>query len=196
MIEKYISEDYKNDVENKVKNLQSAFEAIQQPRTDFTIHHFVVGQHLTATRQYHQCVLEMQVKYHSIKRAQLQLEKQKIELEKLESDESKLSQIDAKLKRIDIEEAELGLLGAYREFDTLYKIWQSYPQFTREQLEAGETEYWHKRLIAQAERDILQGGRINAGNMEALQQIGYVPQLKDNQVILLPPDSGSKLLEE
>ena len=43
-----------------IKEMESAFLEIQQPRSAFVLEKFVVGQHDTLQTQYSQCVLELQ----------------------------------------------------------------------------------------------------------------------------------------
>jgi len=72
------------------------------------------------------------------------------------------------------------MLGAGREFETLYQMWRAFPhRFTREELDAAQEEYWRLRLTRQANQDLQAAGRVSAGNQEALRQIGLasVPQL-------------------
>jgi len=52
------------------------------------------------------------------------------------------------------------------------KIIDKYGKYDEETLELDEKEYWVRRLVAQATRDIRMSGHINTGNQEALEQIG------------------------
>jgi len=58
-----------NDFDGMVAELEGAFREIQQPRSPFVLQHFVLGAHDTEPRQYAQCVLELQIKYDAIRRA-------------------------------------------------------------------------------------------------------------------------------
>lgn len=165
---------------NVIKNLEDAFLEIQQPRTAFVLEKFVVGQHDTIESQYAQCVLEMQIKYDNLRRAKLNKRKIEIKIKEAEDKNTELDQIEADLMRIDLEEQDRAVLGALREFEALYKIWQSFPKkFTRAELDAGQEQYWRLRLARQAQQDLQATGRIGVGNNEALRQIGLTgtPQL-------------------
>jgi hypothetical protein len=64
------------------------------------------------------------------------------------------------------------VLGALREFESLYKIWQSFPKkYTRQEIDAAQPDYWKLRLERQAQQDLQATGRIGVGNSEALRQI-------------------------
>lgn len=163
--------------------MQDAFAAIQQPRSDYAIQNFVVGQHDTDTRKYSQCVIELQVKYGAIRRALLTERKLQIEIKKLLDSGDEIQQIEAEEKQIDLDETRLAMQGAFREFECLYAIFRSFPkQFSHEELQAGEVEYWHKRLNRQAAQELLAGGRVGVGNQEALAQIGEFYNGEQNDV--------------
>ena len=155
--------------------LQSAFTEIQQPRTDFELKHFVVDQHEGDPQRYAQCVLEIQTKFNNIRRALIN--KRKINYEIDSADISNpLVQFDVEGKRIDLEEQDLALLGAVREFQALYKLFLSFEKkFTREEINAAQPEYWVKRLTRQANHDLLANGRVGVGNIDALRMIGRAP---------------------
>jgi hypothetical protein len=155
----------------RVAELESAFLEIQMPRTEYAIKHFVVGQHDTSEQQYLQCVLEMQIKYDNIRRAQLNKKKVLLKIANLEKENTEESLIDAELAKIDLQEQDRALLGALREFKVLYDIYEASPKYTREQIDQGQPEYWRRRLTRQAEQEQGATGRIGAGNLEAIRQM-------------------------
>lgn len=162
-------------ISERKKELEDTFLEIQQPRSSYAIEHFVVGQHDTEPMQYYQCVLEMQIKYDTIRRALLGRKKIEIEIEELEKDSSPASIIDVELKKIDIEETDRAILGAIREFDILYRLWQGFSKkYSHEEIMRDQEEYWRRRLRRQAEQDIQASGRIGVGNQDALRMAGMV----------------------
>ena len=161
-----------DNVMKLVKEMESAFLEIQMPRTEFVLNKFVVGQHDHDTLAYSQCVLEMQIKYDNLRRAKLGRRRIEIQIKELEDKGTEIDQIDADLKRIDLEEQDRAVLGALREFEALYKIWQSFPKkYTREEIDAAQPDYWKLRLERQAQQDLQATGRVGVGNNEALRQI-------------------------
>lgn len=162
-------------IERCDKDLADAIRAIQQPRTNFQLQHFVVGQHDTEPRRWWQCVLELQIKIQNLKRAAIQRRQieRKIKALRNGGDEAK---DEGALLMLDLQDQELAVLGAIRETETLYAIFKSFPRgYTREELDAAEAEYWHKRLTRQARHEINATGVIGVGNQEALEQIGISP---------------------
>jgi hypothetical protein len=159
-------------------DLNAAFREIQQSRTDFELQHFVVGQHDTTPQQYAQCVLELQIKYNNIRRAIINKTKIAAEIDELRARGHVSDIVDCKieLKKIDIEDQDLAMLGALREFQALHRIFKSFPkQFTREELNGAQEEYWIKRLTRQANQDLMASGRVGTGNIDALRMIGRSP---------------------
>jgi len=155
-----------------IEELEQSFLEIQQPRTSYVIEKFVVGQHDTIEMQFSQCVLEIQIKVANLKRAKLGKRKIEIQIKELEDKGTEIDQIDADLKRIDLQEQDFAVLGALRELETLYKIYQSFPKkYTREEIDNAQENYWKLRLERQAQQDLQATGRIGVGNSEALRQI-------------------------
>jgi len=175
-------EDRIDNIIKLIKDMESAFDEIQQPRTEYVLQNFVVGQHDTIETQYSQCVLEMMVKYDNIRRAKLNKRKLQIKINEYESKNTELDQIEADLLKIDLEEQDRAMLGALREFEALYKIWQAFPKkYTREELDSNQPIYWAKRLQRQAYQDIQATGRVGVGNHEALRQAGFA-SVPDNSL--------------
>jgi hypothetical protein len=155
-----------------IEELEESFLAIQMPRSAYTIEKFVVGQHDTVEMQFCQCVLEIQIKVANLKRAKLGKRKIEIQIKELEDKGTEIDQIDADLKRIDLQEQNFAVLGAIRELEALYKIYQSFPKkYTRKEIDDAQENYWKLRLDRQAQQDLQATGRIGVGNSEALRQI-------------------------
>ena len=160
-----------------LEELQNAFVEIQQPRTDYELRHFVVRQHDTESQQYAQCVLELQIKYNAIRRALIQKRRLQVEIsELLKQKDNPLAVYDAESKEIDLEEQDMAMIGALREFQALYYIFKGFSKrYTRLELNLAQEEYWTKRLTRQANHDLLASGRVSVGNIDALRQIGRSP---------------------
>lgn len=150
-----------------------AVDAIQQPRTNFELQRFVIGQHDTEPRRYAQCVLELQIKIQGLRRAQIVRRQLVRRIQRLETKNTQTSNDAAALLRLDLEDHDHACLGATRELEALQFVFKSFPrQYTREELNEAEAEYWRARLLRQATQDLAATGRIGVGNQEALRQIG------------------------
>ena len=151
-------------VKSAKDELYESFLNNLQGRSQYQIENFVVGMHMTPERQFSQIAIELQHKYYNIRRADINRRKVVADLEK-ETDPFKKEEME-----LDLEQMDIAIIGALREFDYLYKLYQQYPKYTAEQIEAAEHKYWVERLAIQAQIDIEAQGRIGPGNMEALRQ--------------------------
>jgi len=161
------------------QELLDDFNAIQMARTPEVLRKFVIGAQAMdhPAQGWAQCVLELQIKYDDIRRAKINAELIELEITDLETTGDTKSLLNAKLKRIDLEAQDRALLGAVREFQSLYTIYQSFDKrYTRDELNTSQVEYWQNRLTRQAlqEQQSRQLG-IGAGNLEALREIELSP---------------------
>lgn len=155
-------------IEDKHNELHNAFLEIFQGRSDYQIEYFVVKSHVSPERQYAQCVLELQNKYYSIKRADISRRKIQNEITK------ETCPFTIEEKQLDLEQLEIAIIGALREFHILYELYKSYPQYKNHELQVAEHKYWVDRLATQAQQDIEAHGTVSVGNAEALRQAGII----------------------
>lgn len=161
------------------RELLEDFDAIQMARTPEVLKRFVVGAQAMdhPAQGWAQCVLELQIKYDDIRRAKINAQLIQLEIDELEAENSPKSRLEAQLKRIDLEAQDRAMLGAIREFQSLYAIYRGHDKrYTREELDASQVEYWQNRLTRQAlqEQQSRQLG-IGPGNLEALREIEMSP---------------------
>jgi len=165
-----------NELVREGERMLERFEAIQQPRSDFALAHFVVAQHDTPARQWVQAVLELQGRVFNLRRAQLDEEEKLLDLKKHRRNRIKRTRIE-----LDLREMALARLGAVREANTLLAIVRVLEEqhggpYTHEELQAGEPEYWRLRLTRQSYLALRAGGApANAGNYDAILQASTEP---------------------
>lgn len=152
---------------------QAAVLAIQQPRTDYELATFIVGQHDTEPRRWAQCTLELDIKRRNLRRAQIG-ERQLIRrITKLREKGTDAANDKADLLECDLEDQRQAVLGAVREAQALYAIWKSFPRtYTREELNASDAEYWRLRMTRQAIFDLNATGRIGVGHQDSFRMMG------------------------
>jgi hypothetical protein len=163
---------------DSIEGLRDDLDMVQQPRSNFALKHFVIGQHDLPGRQRAQAILELQAKLFGIKRSKIARERVLLLIErqnKLFEAGDAMAQQEAQLEiqsaEIDIAEIDLGMLGAVREANTLLAILSTMPRYTREELEAEEGEYWKRRLT----RQYVVGQRDLGGNLDAVLQVMTEP---------------------
>lgn len=165
------------DLVKKIEELKSDIDAIQQPRSDFALTHFVVGAHDLPGRQRAQAVLELQIKMFNIKRAQLderrllaEKYKHKTARDSRDPYDKEIAEIEIERIETDLAELRLARIGSIREAQCLLAILEHLPKYTYEELQAEEAQYWQARLSRQALQDLRTTGTIGQGNIEAIRQ--------------------------
>jgi hypothetical protein len=149
-----------------------AFE-IQQPRSNFELERFVLGQHPTLEMQYYQLMLELQDMIYKYELAKIGEQKAEIKIAKLRARRDKNAELKAKELELTLEQTKIAIVGAEREINHLIKIWESVEQhYTREQIEAAQPDYWKERLTGNARAMLMGGVSVNPSHIEAMQQAG------------------------
>jgi small-conductance mechanosensitive channel len=179
-----------------------------QPRSNFVLTHFVVGQHDRPARQRQQAVLELREMLFSladtadeVRLAELDIEEY-INLATTGDDIQRTRyRIRADQARRKIQQLKMHVQGRLHECDFLYGLIQQMPQASRDDLEREEAEYWQARLTRQfalGQRDV--GGNL-AAMLQMLTEPGQPrPELATDfasaiRVLGLSPEAVSKLLE-
>lgn len=103
----------------------------------------------------------------------------------------RIEELDLNIKQVELEQLQRAMLGASREFAFLNNMWMNWgKRYTREDLNNAQEEEYKQRLITQAQHDIEATGRISAGNLEGLRQIGY-PEVHP---LFIAPETERKFL--
>lgn len=157
------------------------FAEISQTRSDYQIEKFVVNQHDTDEMRYVQTLLEIQNIYYTVKHLSLESKKKKIKIERLRATGDEIDAIEAEQIEIGMEQTSLASLGTYRELETLLKILSQFPRYTRAQIEAGQSEYWTKRMHRQIQTDQLGGRPSIAAHLNSLIQMGQLETISNLQ---------------
>lgn len=179
-------------IERLEKKLAEPRLAIQQPRTTEQIANFVIGQHLTDARRWHQCVLEMDIKLNTLAMAAIDRDEilRKIEKHRAKSPDRKPDKLRKTANKIRTLERHLhiqdaAVLGAERELSALEEFFDSFGRtFTHEEIQAAEEEYWNRRLTEQVRHDVLcRITGINPGNLQAMREADLSPMNAVRQAV-------------
>ena len=152
-------------------NIQTAIKEIQQSRSRYQIEKFVVGQHDSPEMQYYQLCTEANVTTNSIRETELRIEKIKAEAEELRETGKKSDSIEAEIQELSISGLETQLIGQRRELAFMEELFSQYENYTREDIELAQPEYWRNRLMRVGEMQMLarQGG-VDWAHLQALYQ--------------------------
>lgn len=144
-------------------------------RPPYVLKQMVVYSKFTPEQRYAQCVLELSIAYDNLRLAQCHMEQKEIEIKKIKG-KGRSAELEREIKRIEQEQTRRAMLGAMREFECLYEMWEGFEKkYTREELNAAQPLEYKRRLEIQANQDMNAMGRISASNQEGLRQIGVFP---------------------
>jgi hypothetical protein len=155
-------------------DLGTQFLEIQCPRPSYVLERHVVGAHDTEEQRWAQCVLELQLKYDAVVDGLIERRVLIEEARTLEGTGDAIDALRAMQKRYGVVKTNRALLGAIREIHSLLAIYQRFGRtFTRQELDASQEELFRRRLLVQAEADMIsrQTG-ISPGNVMALRLAG------------------------
>jgi hypothetical protein len=154
-------------------------------RSRYQLRQFVVGQHDTNPMRWRQIVLEAQQLAYNTAMAELDIKKKELEIKRLLASGDELDALEAEEKRLGIVLTERVLAGARLELGWLEELAQEVGQYTTEQIEADQPEYWRLRLSRQAGLDQMSARQgIGAGNLQSMLSAGLLAQ--EGQCGILP----------
>ena len=194
--------------QENLSGLLEEMESLSQPRSNFALRHFVVGQHDRPARQRQQVLLELQTMMFTLADTADNIKLDEIDIRELEEKikssngfEAERTWIEISRKKRNIQSNKLSLSGRIRECDYLYSMLGQIPEATSEQLESEEAEYWKSRLT----RQYLLAQRDAGGNLTAILEMLTEPGQNKPEVIasfenvvgvLCLPEGMSHLIEE
>lgn len=150
-----------------------AQDYVVRERSDYQLRHFVIGQHDTPEMRYRQILMEIKQLLIKIRFAELDVQKKQIKIERLTSDP--LDEIKAEKHRISMTITLDLIEGARRELDYLLGMAAEYPQYTPQDIEDNQREYWEARLQRQANLDRLSvEQQVSASNLTSMLNAGLL----------------------
>jgi hypothetical protein len=154
-------------------------------RTRYQLENFVISQHDTPEMQYRQILIEAQDLIYKIKLTELDIKKAQIKIEKLKDSNDPLDVIKKEKTQLSLAMTQMTLEGAKLELQDLENLFKKYPNYTPEQIEINQPEYWEKRLNRQAQADIVSAQQgISQGNLLSMLSAGLLSQNPETKEIL------------
>lgn len=151
---------------NSAEKLLQEMQDLSQPRSNFALRHFVIGQHDLPGRQYAQIIAELQALLFSLGDMNDSLELKQLDLEPLdlalEIEPDPRTRIERRRLAREIESLKIVIAGRVREGETLLELLNSMPRYTLEQIEAEELDYWQRRISRQYFEALAGGGNLDA----------------------------------
>ena len=157
------------------EKIEKAIAEVQQPRSRFQLERFVLGQHATEEMRYYQTVIELQDAIYKYKLAVIGVKKSELKISKLRATGDELDELKAQEAELGLTQTRLAMIGAEREMKHLIEIFDGFThKFTREEIEAAQSNYWQARLTNNAKAMLMGGSGVNAAHIEAMEQAGVL----------------------
>ena len=123
--------------------------------------------------QYYQLCVEMSGTVNAIAETELRIKKLQAEAEELLESGKKSDAIESEIKLLTISSLETQLAGSKRELAYFEELLDKYPQYSRQEIEQAQQDYWETRLTRVAQLQMLsrQGG-VDWAQLEAVYQAG------------------------
>ena len=157
-------------------DIEEAIDKVQLNRTRYQMERFVVGQHHTPEMQYRQLLAEADTLLATIQETELKIKKIKAEAEELRATGKKSDAIEADIRELGIKSLNRHLTNSRRELGILEEMFECYPKYSIEDIEAAQEEYWRERLLRTAHFQAM-GGAITWAQIEAIWQAGFLSEL-------------------
>lgn len=168
----------------------------------FQIEHFNRGQE-TPERLYRNCLLQLSQKIRVLKECEYRRKRYEIDLDEINDKLKQASGFEKRRLEIDRDEKifnldeEIKLIeDCYIECRTYEDILNQLPEFSREQFEEAEGEYWEKKLLNDMRLEVLSTGHVDKGTTEALEKLDITVGRNENGQIAYVKDRASKFIEQ
>ena len=174
-------------------DLTQAIAEIQQPRSRYMLETMTFGEHDTPEMRFYYCVIELNDKLHKYRLAEVSKERMEREMGRLEDSDDLDADLDLREKRIGYDFFMGVMAGGKRELDDLLHIYADMQHFTREEIDANQSEYWEARMTRQTQLQIMAGG-VQWSQLDALRQVGLLDDLvAENQPELMSANGSDGL---
>lgn len=161
-------------------------------QTDYQNENFVMNSHVTKYRQVRQALLEIENRYHGIRKIKLDVRRDEVKIKALQRDLEKCEdELEAEIIRIDIEDLESDNEIRKRKLTRQEQEIDVFVQRVQQEVEdeediqryfdqdpEEERKYWIARMGKQAAMDILSFGRISTGNLDSIAMLPEEEQLQ------------------
>lgn len=126
------------------------------------------------SRRKRHILLQLNAKIQALKKCEFRRDRIEVELRRFRRRWFKgpLVKIDIAEKEWDLEQEKKLIHDAIIEVNAYKRMLEQIPKMNRIEFEKMERGYWQQRLIADAHRELKQGGTVLVGTLAALNQLG------------------------
>ena len=166
----------------------------------FQIMNFITSEE-TPERVYRKVLLQLDQKEKAMKECYFRRKRREVDIEEIVKKLETASGFEKQRLEIDLEEAEFYLEDEIKliedciiEIEAYKKILETLPDYSREDFENSENEYWKQRLLSSANREYLSTGTVGVGNIEALEKVGLLfRKTEKGQIIFVEKQNEDKI---
>lgn len=159
------------------EEIEKAIREVQQPRSRFQLERFVLGQHPTPEMQFYQTCIELQDMIYKYRLAKINVQKQELKIARLRESGDELKELKAQEIELGLAQTKTAMFGAEREIAHLVDIFNAFPkQYTREEIEQAQPDYWKARLTGNARAMLMGGTSVNPAHIESMKQAGILDE--------------------
>lgn len=168
-----------------IKEMKRRMENVPFGNSQFQIVNFIANQD-SPERAYRNILLQLSQKLNAMHECSFKRRERELDIKEIDFKLETAEGIARERLLLDREKAEFYLDNEIKlindcaiEIATYEKLLSNLPDFSREDFEKSESEYWKTRLIKDAQLDIKSVGTITKGTMQALDQIGIEVKRND-----------------
>lgn len=163
----------------------------------YQIENFIASE--PPSRRARTILLQLDKKYGALKECEFRRRTSEIQKQQFTEQFNSSVGYNRELYQIEIEKIDYQLEhekklidDALEEVRIYTELLDELPQYTREEFEALEEQYWHDRFLNDARCEYISTGTVSVGTIQALEKIGIDVRRKDGQLQI---SQGTTLIE-
>lgn len=166
--------------------IKAKANAVMRSRSDFQLDKFVIGQHATEPMRYYQTLLELSSMIHDYEIREIDIEIQTLEIQAREFMTDEISLLQTKKMQLILNRNRDSQKQFKDEIDSLVSRLEDFEkEYTREEIEADQANYWQQRLTNNAKAMLMGGEAVGHAYIESMQQAGilesFVAELEEQR---------------
>jgi hypothetical protein len=188
----------------ELDNINKLMHSVPFGNSHFQNVSFTAGKEGSARRARH-LLLQIDGKLKALKSAEFARRNMLIDIEELKEKNAvcvnryqvERNKVEIEKKQYEIEGHDKLIEDAQIEIMTFYNELKTIPEFTREEFEGEELNYWKKRIMLDARREMLASGNITVATIKSLSDVGIsIGKNQQGQICFNIPENELKLLLE
>ena len=130
-------------------------------------------------REYRHCLLQLNQKINALNECKFRRDRIQIDMEEIDSKletatnfEKRRLEIDKKEKQYRLDEEIKLIEDALIEIETYKHTLKGLPEYTREEYEKSELQYWKEKFLSDMKHEMIATGMVSKDTVEQLEKVG------------------------